>query len=158
MLARFGARVPETPRYADAFQATGPAASKRGQTLATRPDLVGEDAAHDLMRLQDALPPLPFATIRRAIEVGLGRPIEELIASIDEHPVGAASIAQVHRAVPPEGAEVAVKVQRPGIEEEFAKALDTCQWAAAQAEAMGGALSRLRPRLVIEPFTRWPAR
>src|SRR3954462_9334978 len=49
-LARFGARVPATPRYADAFQAIGPAAVKLGQTLATRPDLVGEDAALDLMR------------------------------------------------------------------------------------------------------------
>ncbi|HEX4695891.1 2-polyprenylphenol 6-hydroxylase [Sphingomonas sp.] len=157
-LARFGARVPEAPRYADAFQAIGPAAIKLGQTLATRPDLVGEDAAHDLMRLQDALPPLPFDTIRRAIETGLGRPIAELFAAIDEAAVGAASIAQVHRAVTLDGAEVAVKVLRPGIEEDFAKAIDTYQWAAAQAEAMGGELSRLRPRLVIETFKRWTAR
>src|SRR3569623_3483390 len=56
-LARFGARVPDTPRYADAFQAIGPAAVKLGQTLATRPALVGGDAARDLMRLEDALPP-----------------------------------------------------------------------------------------------------
>ncbi|RZM09563.1 MAG: ubiquinone biosynthesis protein UbiB, partial [Sphingomonas sp.] len=48
-IARFGARVPAVPRYADAFQAIGPAAIKLGQTLATRPDLVGEDAAHDLL-------------------------------------------------------------------------------------------------------------
>ncbi|MGN6819705.1 MAG: ubiquinone biosynthesis protein UbiB, partial [Sphingomonas sp.] len=63
-VARFGARVPKVPRYADAFQAIGPAAIKLGQTLATRPDLVGEEAAHDLLRLQDALPPLPYPTIR----------------------------------------------------------------------------------------------
>ncbi|THD35435.1 MAG: 2-polyprenylphenol 6-hydroxylase [Sphingomonas sp.] len=157
-LARFGARVPETPRYADAFQAIGPAAIKLGQTLATRPDLVGEQAANDLMRLQDALPPLPFDTIRRAIEAGLGKPVGDVFASIDEVAVGAASIAQVHRAVTTEGADVAVKVLRPGIEEEFAKAIDTYQWAAAQAEAMGGELSRLRPRLVIETFKRWTAR
>ena len=157
-LARFGARVPKVPRYADAFQAIGPAAIKLGQTLATRPDLVGEDAAHDLMRLQDALPPLPFDTIRRAIEAGLGRPIVELFASIDEVAVGAASIAQVHRAVTPEGAQVAVKVLRPGVEEDFTRAIDTYQWAAAQVEAMGGELSRLRPRLVIETFKRWTAR
>ncbi|GAA3263988.1 hypothetical protein GCM10020258_30000 [Sphingomonas yabuuchiae] len=58
-VARFGARVPAKPAYADAFQAIGPAAIKLGQTLATRPDLVGDDAAHDLLRLQDQLPPSP---------------------------------------------------------------------------------------------------
>jgi len=57
-----------------------------------------------------------------------------------------------------EGATVAVKVLRPGVEEDFARAIDTYQWAAAQIEAMGGELSRLRPRLVIETFKRWTAR
>src|SRR3546814_8566146 len=56
-----------------AFQSIGPAAIKLGQTLATRPDLVGEDAANDLLRLQDALPPVPFATIRAQMEQSFGR-------------------------------------------------------------------------------------
>ena len=60
-IARFGARVPKVPAYAEAFQAIGPAAIKLGQALATRPDLVGEAAAADLTRLQDSLPPAPFA-------------------------------------------------------------------------------------------------
>lgn len=157
-LARFGARVPRVPRYADAFQAIGPAAIKLGQTLATRPDLVGEEAASDLLRLQDALPPVPFAVIRPRIEASYGRPIESLFAEFEEQPVGAASIAQVHRAVTSDGRQVAVKVLRPGIEAEFAKAIDTYEWAAAQIEGMGGEASRLRPRLVIETFKRWTAR
>ncbi|TPG21648.1 2-polyprenylphenol 6-hydroxylase [Sphingomonas koreensis] len=157
-IARFGARVPKTPRYADAFQAIGPAAIKLGQTLATRPDLVGEEAAHDLMRLQDALPPVPFATIRQQIESSFGRPLETMFASVDEVAIGAASIAQVHRAVTTDGRHVAIKVLRPGIERDFARAIETYQWAAAQVEAMGGEASRLRPRLVIETFKRWTAR
>ncbi|MBN8806930.1 MAG: 2-polyprenylphenol 6-hydroxylase [Sphingomonas sp.] len=157
-LARVGARVPAVPRYADAFQAIGPAAIKLGQTLATRPDLVGEEAAHDLMRLQDALPPLPFETIRRAVEAGLGKPIAAMFLEFDEEPVGAASIAQVHRAVTLDGRQVAVKVLRPRVEEEFTQAIDTYQWAAAQTEAMGGEFARLRPRLVIETFKRWTSR
>jgi len=157
-IARFGARVPRVPHYADAFQAIGPAAIKLGQTLATRPDLVGDDAAHDLLRLQDALPPLPFPVIRQRIEGSFGCPLETFFAEFDEHPVGAASIAQVHRAVTTDGRQVAVKVLRPGIEAEFAKAIDTYEWAAAQVEAMGGEASRLRPRLVIETFKRWTAR
>ncbi|MBB4096936.1 2-polyprenylphenol 6-hydroxylase [Sphingomonas kyeonggiensis] len=157
-IARFGARVPAVPRYADAFQAIGPAAIKLGQTLATRPDLVGDEAAHDLLRLQDALPPLPFPVIRQRIEGSFGRPLETFFAEFDEHPVGAASIAQVHRAITTDGRQVAVKVLRPGIETEFTKAIDTYEWAAAQVEAMGGEASRLRPRLVIETFKRWTAR
>jgi ubiquinone biosynthesis protein len=157
-VARAGARVPAVPRYADAFEAIGPAAIKLGQTLATRPDLVGEDAALDLLRLQDAIPPVPYAAIRAQMEASFGGRLDALFAEIEEVPVGAASIAQVHRAITTDGRRVAVKVLRPGVEEEFARAIDTYQWAAAQVEPMGGEIARLQPRLVIETFKRWTAR
>ena len=110
------------------------------------------------MRLQDRLPPIPFDIIRRSIETALEKPIHRLYASIDPEPVGAASIAQVHRATTIEGREVAVKVLRPGIEEEFARAIETYEWAAARAEGFGGELERLRPRAVIAYFKQWTAR
>jgi len=157
-LARFGARIPRVPAYAEAFQAIGPAAIKLGQALATRPDLIGEEAARDLSRLQDALPPAPFAEIKRAIEEALERPLEEMFSEFDPEPVGAASIAQVHRAITTDGRRVAVKVLRPNIEEDFARAIDTYEWAAAQVEGMGGEAARLRPRLVIAHFRQWTAR
>lgn len=157
-IARFGARVPDSPAYATAFQSLGPAAIKFGQALATRPDLVGPEAAADLLRLQDDLPPASFAEIRKSIETAFGRPIEQLFESIDPEPVGAASIAQVHRATTTDGRQVAVKVLRPGVEDEFAKALETYEWAAAQAEGIGGELTRLRPRLVIAQFRQWTMR
>ena len=75
-IARFGARMPNTPDYAGAFQAIGPAAIKLGQTLATRPDLVGEEAARNLLRLQDALPPIAFDRVKPVIELALGRPVD----------------------------------------------------------------------------------
>jgi ubiquinone biosynthesis protein len=157
-IARFGARVPEVPTYGTAFQDIGPAAIKLGQALATRPDLVGVEAARVLQLRQDSLPPAPFEQVRLAIEQGLERPIDQIFASIDPEPVGAASIAQVHRAVTTEGVQVAVKVLRPNIEEDFAKALDTYEWAAAQVERMGGEAARLRPRVVIAHFRQWTAR
>ncbi len=157
-IARLGARVPRQPAYADAFQAIGPAAIKLGQALATRPDLVGEFAAQDLQRLQDRLPPLPFPMIKAAIERGLTRPVEEFFESIEEVPVGAASIAQVHRAVTTDGTTVAIKVIRPGVERDFAEALETYEWAAAHVEAMGGEFARLRPRLTIATFRQWTLR
>jgi ubiquinone biosynthesis protein len=157
-IARFGARIPPTPDYAAALVAIGPAAIKLGQALSTRPDLVGEKAAENLSQLQDDLPPAPFAKIKQTIEASFGGSLESLFSEFEEIPVGAASIAQVHRAVTTEGREVAVKVLRPGIEEEFARAIETYEWAAAQAERYGGELERLRPRLVVAHFRQWTAR
>jgi len=157
-IARFGARIPPTPDYAAALVAIGPAAIKLGQALSTRPDLVGEKAAENLSQLQDDLPPAPFAKIKQTIESSFGAPLESLFSEFEEIPVGAASIDQDHRAVTTEGREVAVKVLRPGIEEEFARAIETYEWAAAQAERYGGELERLRPRLVVAHFRQWTAR
>ena len=157
-VARFGARVPKTPAYAYAFQKIGPAAIKLGQALSTRPDIVGEVAASDLQRLQDSVPPLPFPIIRAAIERGLAKPISDLFLSIEETPVGTASIAQVHKAVTTDGATVAIKVVRPGVEADFRSALETYEWAATQVETFGGEFARLRPRLTIATFRQWTMR
>ncbi len=157
-LARLGTVQPRVPDYAGAFQAIGPAAIKLGQTLATRPDIVGPEAAHNLLTLQDSLPPVPYAAIKAEIEATFGGPVEVLFISIEEEPVGAASIAQVHRAVTIEGRTVAIKVLRPGIREKFARDIATYEWAAAHLEALGGEALRLRPRLVIANFKRWTVR
>ena len=153
-----GIRAPETPDYAAALLAIGPAAIKLGQALSTRPDLVGSKAAANLSQLQDDLPPAPFAEIKRTIEMSFGAPLDALYSRFDEVPVGAASIAQVHRATTTEGREVAVKVLRPHIEEEFARAIETYEWAAAHVERYGGEAQRLRPRMVVAHFRQWTAR
>ncbi len=157
-IARLGTFAPSAPDYAAAFRAIGPAAIKLGQSLATRPDLVGEGPARNLLSLQDSLPPLPFAVIRQEIEASLGKPLADLFSSIDPVPVGSASIAQVHRAITPEGRAVAIKVLRPGIAAKFASDIETYEWAAAHLEALGGEARRLRPRLVVANFRRWTLR
>ena len=157
-IARLGARVPSAPDYAAALVAIGPAAVKLGQALSTRPDLVGEKAAANLSLLQDDLPAAPFEAIKQIIETSFGQPLDALYSSFAEVPVGAASIAQVHRATTTDGREVAVKVLRPGIEDEIAKAIETYEWAAAHAERYGGEIERLRPRLVVAQFRQWTAR
>ena len=157
-LARFGAKIPRTPEYALALQEIGPAAIKLGQALSTRPDLVGEKAAENLSQLQDDLPPAPYPAIKQTIKSSFGVPLDTLFTEFDEVPVGAASIAQVHSAVTTDGRKVAVKVLRPGIEDEFAKAIDTYEWAAVQVERMGGEAQRLRPRLVVAYFRQWTTR
>src|SRR3546814_18139429 len=69
-----------------------------------------------------------------------------------------ASIAQVHRAVTTDGRTVAVKVRRPGIDKQFARDIETYEWAAAHLEALSGEAARLRPRQVLANFRRWTLR
>ncbi|MEE1878006.1 2-polyprenylphenol 6-hydroxylase [Altererythrobacter litoralis] len=158
-IARFGTFQPEIPDYAGAFKDIGPAAIKLGQTLATRPDLVGEEAANNLLTLQDSLPPVPFSEIEASIAATFDKPLSELFQHIDPVPVGAASIAQVHRAVTSDGRQVAVKVLRPGIRERFARDINTYEWAAVHLEALGSdEARRLRPQLTIANFKRWTNR
>ena len=157
-IARFGARVPREVDYAAALQEIGPAAIKLGQALATRPDLVGIEAAENLMQLQDDLPPEPFERVKPAIEAALGGPVERFFTSIEPQAIAAASIAQVHKAVTTDGRTVALKVLRPDIEDIFARAIETYEWAAAHVEVLGGEAERLRPRMVIAYFKQWVRR
>jgi ubiquinone biosynthesis protein len=157
-IARFGTIQPKQPDYAGAFRAIGPAAIKLGQTLATRPDVIGTEAALNLLALQDQLPPAPFAAIYAEIDTSLSRPAAELFEHINPEAVGSASIAQVHRARTSDGKDVAIKVLRPGIREQFARDIETYEWAAAHLEALGGEAARLRPQLVIANLKRWTLR
>ncbi|MGX7894338.1 2-polyprenylphenol 6-hydroxylase [Tsuneonella sp. HG222] len=154
-VARFGAIQPKTPDYAAAFQDIGPAAIKLGQSLATRPDLVGEEAVRNLLSLQDSLPPVPFAAFEREIERSFEAPVSSLFRHIEPEAVGSASIAQVHRAITTDGTDVAIKVLRPGIRERLAQDIATYEWAAAHLEELGGEARRLRPALTIANFKRW---
>ncbi len=157
-LARLGTIQPKEPDYAGAFRAIGPAAIKLGQTLATRPDMIGEAPARNLLTLQDQLPPAPYDLIYAEIDGSLNKPAAELFVHIDPDPIGSASIAQVHRARTSDGRDVAVKVLRPGIREQFARDIETYEWAAAHLEALGGEAARLRPAQVIANLKRWTLR
>ncbi len=157
-VARLGTFQPKEPDYATAFKAIGPAAIKLGQTLATRPDIIGFEAAKNLLMLQDQLPPAAFERVYAEIDTSLNKPAAQLFSHIDPVPVGAASIAQVHRATTNDGKPVAIKVLRPGIREQFGRDIETYEWAAAHLEALGGEAKRLRPQLVIANLKRWTLR
>lgn len=142
-------------RLADALTDLGPTFIKLGQALSVRSDLVGEQIAEDLTRLQDQLPPFPYELAKTTVERELGVPLSEVYSEFSEQPVAAASIAQVHRARTTEGEEVAVKILRPGVEQNFERDLTLFVWLARLTERHYPKMRRLRLIDVVETFREW---
>ncbi len=94
----------------------GPVYVKLGQLLSTRPDLLPAEYIEALSTLQAEVPPVDWSEVEVVIRKQLRSPLEETFAAINYQPVAAGSIAQTHRATLKDGQEVALKVQRPGLE------------------------------------------
>lgn len=116
------------------LQELGPTFVKLGQIASTRPDLIPAEILAELSKLQDKVPPFPFADVKKLLEEELGAPLETLFESFDETPVAAASIGQVHIARLRSGQRIAVKVQRPGIKSVVETDLEILQDLARVAE------------------------
>ncbi len=97
------------------FEELGPTFVKFGQLLASRPDLVPSEYAEEMSLLQDQVQKLDFKIIEQVLVEEFGPDWRKHFQSLEEQPLGSASIAQVHRAVLKDGQPVVVKVQRPGI-------------------------------------------
>ncbi|TNF22598.1 MAG: AarF/ABC1/UbiB kinase family protein [Deltaproteobacteria bacterium] len=97
------------------FEAMGPTFIKLGQVVASSPGLFPKRYSDEFQRCLDRVKPFPLETLKATVAEELGRPISEVFSSFDDEPLGSASVAQVHAATLVDGAEVVVKVQRPGI-------------------------------------------
>lgn len=97
------------------FEELGPTFVKFGQLLASRPDLIPDDYLEEMSLLHDQVQPLEFKTIEQVLISELGSDWKSKFASVNESPLGSASIAQVHEATLLNGKKVVLKVQRPGI-------------------------------------------
>ena len=97
----------------------GPAFVKAGQALSTRPDIIPVILLEELSELQDQLPGFDGNKAMELIEEDLNKKIDEIFLTIDQDPISAASLGQVHKAVLKNKEIVAVKVQRPGLREQI---------------------------------------
>ena len=137
-----------------ALEELGPTFVKLGQLLSTRSDLVPADVLFELRKLQDKVPGFPFSEVKKQIETSMEILLEEAFSEFSQEPVAAASISQVHRARLPDGTEVAVKVQRPDIEELIATDIDIMYTLAELAAKHISEMEPYQPALLVREFAK----
>lgn len=139
-------------RFRAILEELGPTFIKFGQILSTRADLLPAGFAETLSQLQDQCPSMPKEITRQTIEKGLGKNIAELFLEFDDTPIASASIAQVHRAKTLDGHEVAVKVQRPDIQQQIMRDLDLLAFLAQLVEAIVEESGLIMPGGIVDEF------
>ncbi len=137
-----------------ALEALGPIFIKFGQALSTRKDLLPEDIAAELAKLQDDCPPFDPEQARTIIEAELKRPLDEAFAEFDLEPMASASIAQVHAATLHNGLDVVVKVVRPDIQPVIEQDLAILYTLAVLLERAVPEARRLHPVEVVNEFDK----
>lgn len=135
-----------------ALEELGPVFVKFGQILSTRRDLLPDDMAESLRRLQDNVPPFSSDTARAIIEDSLGQPVDALFAEFSRDPMASASVAQVHAATMPDGRRVVVKVIRPDIDRVIHQDLALMFMMARLLEKYWSEGRRLHPVDVVEDY------
>lgn len=149
-----GTREPRAVRVRRALEELGPIFVKFGQILSTRRDLLPDDLAEELARLQDRVPSFPSEVAISQIEAAYGRPLHEVFATFQAQPLASASIAQVHVATLKSGEDVVVKVLRPGIKPIIRRDVGLLHTLARLAERYSQDGRRLRPVEVVAEFEK----
>jgi len=137
-----------------ALESLGPIFIKFGQMLSTRKDLLPNDIAIELSKLQDKVPPFEFKKVKQTIENAYSKKISSVFKEFNEKPVASASVAQVHFAILHNGEKVAVKILRPNIESEVKKDIKLLHLIANILYKIWSDGKRLKPDEVVSEFER----
>ena len=137
-----------------ALEDLGPIFVKFGQMLSTRRDLLPDDIALELAKLQDRVPPFPGEQARTIIEKAYGQPLDAVFTEFTTQPLASASIAQVHAARLLNGREVVVKVLRPAIEKVIRRDVELLYIVARLAQRYWKEGRRLRPLEVVGEYEK----
>ena len=144
----------KSKRIRMALEELGPTFIKLGQVLSMRPDFISVEFVTELAKLQDKVPPCSFPEIKAIIQSEFNLEIGDLFEYFDEIPLASASIGQVHKARLKDGREVAVKVQRPGLEKLVAVDLGIMYHLASLIEYNVEEIAFIRPIKIVEEFAR----
>jgi ubiquinone biosynthesis protein len=154
LLPRRAQKLPLGARLRLALEELGPIFVKFGQALSVRPDLLSGEVAEELAKLQDRVPPFPSKLAIEALQRAFNRPLTEVYAEVDEVPLAAASIAQVHAARLRDGTAVVVKILRPQVHEIIRRDVEVLYALAALAEDYWSEARRLHPIAVVAEFEK----
>ncbi|MGD2118422.1 MAG: ubiquinone biosynthesis regulatory protein kinase UbiB [Chromatiales bacterium] len=149
-----GKRAPYGVRIRRSLEDLGPIFVKFGQMVSTRRDLLPDDIADELVKLQDDVPPFSGQLAIKIIEQAYGQKISDVFAEFDETPLASASVAQVHTATLLDGKQVVVKVLRPKIERYIKRDVSLLTTIASLAQRYSKEARRLRPLEVADEFRK----
>lgn len=135
-----------------ALEELGPTFIKFGQVLSMRPDILPQNIILELQKLQDQVPAFKTELAKQTIENQLGKPFSRVFRSFQDTPEAAASIAQVHKATLFSGETVAVKIRRPGIQEQVSLDLEILLYLAQLAERALPETAAFNPAGVVREF------
>jgi len=145
-------KIPGPERLRETLEKLGPTFVKFGQIMAQRPDIMPRRYTEELQKLEDDVPAFDSDTaiqiIREEIDI-------DAFEYVQEKPIAAASIAQVHRARLKTGKEVVIKVRRPGIKEKIREDLDILEFMAKKAEKEISKLRQLKAHKMVNEFANW---
>lgn len=145
--------LPRPVRVRMVLEELGPTFIKLGQILSTRPDLIPPEWAHELKKLQDRCRHVDFSEIYQVLILEFPGRLDLLFSSIEESPLAAASIAQVHRATMKDGTPVVIKVLRPGARQLIEEDMDLVESLAQLLEQYFSNLG-YSPTAVVKEFSR----
>lgn len=146
--------LPRAQRLRAVLEDLGPLFVKFGQILSTRRDLLNDEFAEELAKLQDHVPPFPGRQARAICEKAYGQPLDRMFAAFDENPLASASIAQVHAARLLDGREVIVKVVRPNLRQTIDQDIRLMYLLADAVERLWPRGRRLNPSIVVAEFEK----
>lgn len=144
-----GRKLPRGERIRRALEDLGPIYVKVGQMISTRRDLLPDDIAFELAKLQDRVPPFPGEIAKAIIEESLHAPIELCFSELDLKALASASIAQVHAAKLLSGESVVVKVLRPNIRKMIDRDVDLLMTLARIAERYWDNARHFKPKEIV---------
>ncbi|MGD8933517.1 MAG: ubiquinone biosynthesis regulatory protein kinase UbiB [Gammaproteobacteria bacterium] len=147
-------RASRAERVRRSLEDLGPIFIKFGQMLSTRRDLLPDDIADELERLQDAVPPFPGVKAQQIIEKAFGCPIDQTFDEFEPEPLASASIAQVHAAKLKNGKEVVIKVLRPDVLPIIRRDISLLYIIAELAARYSSQARRLRPVEVVSEYEK----
>ncbi len=147
--------VPPQVRLRKTLERLGPTFVKFGQVLSVRPDLAPKNYIRELEKLQDKVPPFPFSEVKELIEDELKKPLDHVFPEFEKKPIASASISQVHRAILKNGKVVAVKIQRPNVEEVMQEDIEIMRHLASVLEKHFVKIKKYEPVNIVREFADW---